>query len=61
MNTLQEYIQDRSVESILWHHASQAMAFMVHKVTEYELLEDREICKRELEKRMNLVEVVSRK
>ena len=56
MNTLQDNIKNRDVDTILWHHASQAMGFMVNKVTEYELLEDREICRRELEKRITLAE-----
>ena len=60
MKSLQETIQDRDVDIILGHHSSTTMGFMAHKISEEELLTDREICRRELESRMYLVEITSR-
>lgn len=60
MKSLQETMQDRDVDMILGHHSSITMGFMAHKISEEELLTDREICRRELESRMNLVEITSR-
>jgi len=36
------------------------MWFMAEKITQKELLEDRELCRREIESRMQLVEITSR-
>lgn len=60
MKTLQECMQDWTVDMILWHHSSITMWFMAEKITEKQLLEDRELCRREIESRMQLVEITSR-
>lgn len=50
-NNLRENIKDWSVNDILWHHCTKWMAFMADKITEKELMEDREICTEAIEDR----------
>jgi len=53
MKTLQECMQNRDIHTILGHHSSMTMWFMTDKVSEKELMEDREICVKEIEKRLS--------
>ena len=52
-DTLEGMIKSWSIDSILWHHCSQWFWFMTDKITEEKLLIDREICEKEIQRRLS--------
>lgn len=51
-DTLEVHIKDRDIDTILWHHCSKWMWFVAGVYTEDELLSDRKICEKEIQRRL---------